>query len=42
MTILDLASNNLGAEGAKIVAEAIEVTNKVTTCGHFGTISKKI
>jgi hypothetical protein len=26
MTSLDLASNNLGAEGAKIVAEAIKVT----------------
>ena len=26
MTSLDLASNELGAEGAKIVAEAIKVT----------------
>jgi hypothetical protein len=37
MTSLNLASNYLRADGAKIIAEAIKVT-KVYTCDHFGTI----
>ena len=33
---LNLASNNLGAEGAKVIAEAIKVTQCV--CDYFGII----
>jgi hypothetical protein len=36
ITSLDLASNNLGAEGAKVIAEAIKVTQCV--CDYFGII----
>jgi hypothetical protein len=44
MTSLDLASNDLGAEGAKIVAKAIKVTNYnyVYTCDNFDTIFMSI
>jgi hypothetical protein len=41
MTSLNLALNNLGSRGAKIVAEAIK-GNKVSPCDHFGTIFMSI
>jgi hypothetical protein len=37
LTSLNLSSNNLMAEGGKIVAEAIKVTN-LYDCGRFGTV----
>jgi hypothetical protein len=44
MTSLNLVSNGLGAEGAKIVAKAIKVTNYnyVYTCDNFDTIFMSI
>jgi hypothetical protein len=42
MTSLNLASNSLSAEGAKIVAAAIKVTKCARTCNHFGTIFMSI
>jgi hypothetical protein len=38
LTSLNLSSNNLEAEGGKIVAEAIKVNDYLCDCGHFGTI----